>query len=285
MPKTREILARSESKWICDQCESPCNNSKVQKLEVSVFEKLIFALSYDLRLFLGLSFREAGSTKDTLCLIRCFFFQAALIKKPPTIKQKYVIKEYLKRFIVSWSENPPEFISNNTKKQFSRTNPIQESIIGNKKIKEFNHRYIRLPPLDRIVVDGNNVARTDEEDKGASSEKLIRLYKELRDPYKFKEIIIVISAAFKHNSKDFNKLSRFIKRKIIRETPAGASDDYFIIQQAIQMNALILTNDLFRDWKKKYPELKDEIEKRRVTFFIDSREESFILGEYPEFSS
>ncbi|MFX0170300.1 MAG: hypothetical protein ACFE9L_00110 [Candidatus Hodarchaeota archaeon] len=136
------------------------------------------------------------------------------------------------------------------------------------------------PPIDRIVVDGNNVVKTEKKGDKYSVKKLIELYNELQKKYKFKRIIIFISAALKYDVSDFDDLKPLIKKKIVRETPAGVSDDYFIIQFAIKDNTLILTNNLFRDWKEKYPEMKNEIQKRRVTFMIDPNTQECILGEY-----
>ena len=136
------------------------------------------------------------------------------------------------------------------------------------------------PPIERIVVDGNNVVKTEKTREKYSVNKLIQLYNELQKKYKFEKVIIFISAALKYDVHDFDDLKPLIKKKVVRETPAGVSDDYFVIQFAIKDNALILTNDLFRDWKEKYPELKNEIQKRSVTFMIDPNTQEYILGEY-----
>jgi len=139
---------------------------------------------------------------------------------------------------------------------------------------------IPSPPLERIVVDGNNVVKSVKTGKKYSVKPLIQLYKELQQKYQFTKVVIFISAALKYDVDDFDHLKFLIQQKIIRETPAGESDDYFIIQFAIKDNALILTNDLFRDWKDKYPEMKDEIQKRRVTFMLDPKTQGIILGQY-----
>lgn len=139
---------------------------------------------------------------------------------------------------------------------------------------------IQPPPISRIVVDGNNVVKMEKEGEKYSVKKLIQLYEELKTKYQFVDIVIFISAALKYAVHDFQNLEFLISSNVVRETPAGVSDDYFIIQQAIKDDTLILTNDLFRDWKEKYPKLKKDIIKRRVTFMIDPKTKEFILGEY-----
>jgi len=136
------------------------------------------------------------------------------------------------------------------------------------------------PEIKNIVVDGNNVAYYGEKDRTAYAKKLVLLYHFLRNEYGFSTKIFV-SSALKYFAEDFEELEELLKRNIVQETPAGSSDDYHIINYAIQTDSLILSNDRFKDWKEKYPQLKDEIKKRRVTYLWDSRQKRFFIGEFP----
>ena len=126
---------------------------------------------------------------------------------------------------------------------------------------------IGLTDKTSIVVDGNNVAYFNEPKNSPQAKKLVYLYSWLRNNYGF-DVTIFISSALKHVATDWDSLQDLIKIGRVQETPAGASDDFYVIQTAIQNDALILTNDRFNDWKVKYPEFKEEIETRRITYHI-----------------
>jgi hypothetical protein len=131
-----------------------------------------------------------------------------------------------------------------------------------------------------MVVDGNNVAYSNEQKNTPEAKKLVILYQWLKNNYGL-DVTIFISSALKHFAEDFDSLEDLMKIGRVQETPASASDDYFIINNAIQNDSLILTNDRFRDWKEKYPNLKEEIEQRRVTYHWDPIKRKFYLGELP----
>ncbi len=153
--------------------------------------------------------------------------------------------------------------------------PIEETI------EETIHTGILTEPENKnIVVDGNNVAYYGEKDRIAISKKLVILYQWLKNTYGF-NVKIFVSSALKYFSEDFEVLVDLFLRDIVQETPAGSSDDYHIINYAIQTDSLILSNDQFKDWKVKYPQLNDEINNRRVTYLWDPRQKRFFIGEFP----
>ncbi|MHA1228666.1 MAG: protease Lon-related BREX system protein BrxL [Candidatus Hodarchaeales archaeon] len=156
--------------------------------------------------------------------------------------------------------------------------PQEVELSENKIELHGQNRILQEPEKKNIVVDGNNVAYYGERDRTAVAKKLVILYQWLKNVYGF-DIKIFVSSALKYFAEDFDVLNELIQRDIVQETPAGSSDDYFIINYAIQTDSLILSNDRFKDWKEKYPGLADEIEKRRVTYLWDHRQKRFFLGE------
>jgi hypothetical protein len=141
----------------------------------------------------------------------------------------------------------------------------------------------RKPPINRIVVDGSNVAREGLNNQHGSAEQLLNTYNTLKNDFGFEDIVIIIGAGLRHHTSDFSKLEPFIKQNIIRAAPAGTSDDFYIIQYAMDNDMLILTNDMYRDFKGKDPEWKEQIEMRRVTFMVNPDDKTISLGQFPDY--
>lgn len=144
-------------------------------------------------------------------------------------------------------------------------------------------RLNRKPPINRIVVDGSNVAREGLNNQQGSAQQLLNAYNILKNDFGFEDVAIIIGAGLKHHTSDFDKLEPFIKQKIILTAPAGTSDDFYIIQHATDNDMLILTNDMYRDFKEKYPEWKEQIEMRRVTFMVNPDDKTVRLGQFPDY--
>jgi len=83
---------------------------------------------------------------------------------------------------------------------------------------------------------------------------------------------VVVSSALKHKIDDKEGLLNYLKNDDFIEGPAGRSDDYFIIQLALEKDAFIISNDQFKDWREVNPDLAEQIEERRVAFtFVDGK--------------
>lgn len=145
--------------------------------------------------------------------------------------------------------------------------------------------YIPTDKLDSIIVDGNNVAYYRKLNGNPDITLLNLLYSNLTSDYNFQNVFIYISAALRRKVASLEPVQHLIDRNILHIAPAGASDDFQAIQAALDQNAYILTNDQFKDWAIRYPNLKEEIQKRRITFMLNPSGERFILGEFPEFNS
>ncbi len=121
--------------------------------------------------------------------------------------------------------------------------------------------------FDVAVVDGNNISYVDYVDV-PKLRNIVAVYEKLMElgvtPY------VVVSAALRHRVDDPVGLVEFMKQDDVAEAPAERSDDFFVIQLALERKAFIVSNDRFNDWKKANPDLAQEIENRRVALtFID----------------
>ncbi|MBV8857387.1 MAG: Zc3h12a-like ribonuclease, partial [Acidobacteria bacterium] len=63
---------------------------------------------------------------------------------------------------------------------------------------------------------------------------------------------------------DQEQLEKLIKSQQVRQVPAGTDADYFIIQFAHELDALIVTNDRYKDYADQYPWVHD----RRLPYMI-----------------
>lgn len=125
---------------------------------------------------------------------------------------------------------------------------------------------------DKVIVDGNNVAR--HPNISPSIENLIGMKEALEG----KEATIFISHAMKNRDDwdDKEKLLEMISENEIKVATADQNDDYWWISFAIKENALIVTNDKMRDWRAKNPKIAKDINKRRVGFDIQG--DNVVLG-------
>lgn len=147
--------------------------------------------------------------------------------------------------------------------------------------KSDNSKLLENPPIKKIIIDGSNVARQNFENGVGSAKQLLQAYHDLKNIYGFESIIIFIGAGLRHKTPDFDLLEPFIKNKIIQQTPAGASDDKYIIEFAKDKDMLIMTNDFYKEFRRKGPDWEKEISMRRTTYMIDQETKSFRL-QFPD---
>ena len=114
-----------------------------------------------------------------------------------------------------------------------------------------------------VVIDGANVAY--EERSAGGKPKLSNLLKVRREmEERGKEAIIIVDASLKYDIDDQEQLEKLIQSQQVRQVPAGTDADYFIIQFADQLDALIVTNDRYRDYAEQYPWITE----RRLPYMI-----------------
>ncbi|MDT5293747.1 MAG: hypothetical protein QOJ76_627 [Acidobacteriota bacterium] len=114
-----------------------------------------------------------------------------------------------------------------------------------------------------IVIDGANVAY--EEKSAGGKPKLANLLKVRRElEERGFEAVILVDASLKYDIDDQSQLETLIQSQQVRQVPAGTDADFFIIQFADQLNALVVTNDRYKDYVEQYPWISE----RRLPYMI-----------------
>jgi hypothetical protein len=114
-----------------------------------------------------------------------------------------------------------------------------------------------------VVIDGANVAY--EERSGGGKPKLSNLLKVRRElEERGCEAVIIVDASLKYDIDDQEQLETLIRSQQIRQVPAGTDADFFIIQFADQLDALMVTNDRYRDYAERFPWIPE----RRLPYMI-----------------
>jgi hypothetical protein len=114
-----------------------------------------------------------------------------------------------------------------------------------------------------VVIDGANVAY--EERSAGGKPKLSNLLK-VRGEIEERgfEAVIIVDASLKYDIDDQEQLENLIQSQQVRQVPAGTDADYFIIQFAHELDAVIVTNDRYKDYAAQYPWIPD----RRLPYMI-----------------
>ncbi|MEO5566998.1 MAG: hypothetical protein ABIR92_00810 [Gemmatimonadaceae bacterium] len=112
------------------------------------------------------------------------------------------------------------------------------------------------PESNVVLVDGSNVAHSTEGAKPLVSNLLA-----VRDKLKEEglEPIIMADAALRHQIDDPRVYEDMIESGSIRQAPAGTDADYFILAFARELNAMIVSNDRFRDRINQFPEARERV--------------------------
>ena len=114
-----------------------------------------------------------------------------------------------------------------------------------------------------VVIDGANVAY--EERSGGGKPKLSNLLKVRREmEERGCEAVIIVDASLKYDIDDQEQLETLIRSQQIRQVPAGTDADFFIIQFAHELDALMVTNDRYKDYSDRYPWIPE----RRLPYMI-----------------
>ncbi len=114
-----------------------------------------------------------------------------------------------------------------------------------------------------VVIDGANVAY--EERSAGGKPKLSNLLKVRRElEERGQEAVIIVDASLKYDIDDQEQLEKLIRSQQVRQVPAGTDADYFIIQFAHELDALVVTNDRYKDYTAQYPWISE----RRLPYMI-----------------
>jgi hypothetical protein len=114
-----------------------------------------------------------------------------------------------------------------------------------------------------VVIDGANVAY--EERSAGGKPKLSNLLKVRRElEERGFESVIIVDASLKYDIDDQEHLETLIRSQQVRQVPAGTDADFFIIQFAHELDALMVTNDRYKDYADRYPWIPE----RRLPYMI-----------------
>ena len=114
-----------------------------------------------------------------------------------------------------------------------------------------------------VVIDGANVAYEERSAGGKPKlSNLLKVRSELEE--RGCEAVIIVDASLKYDIDDQEQLEALIHSQQIRQVPAGTDADFFIIQFADQLDALMVTNDRYRDYAERFPWIPE----RRLPYMI-----------------
>ncbi|HEU4628495.1 MAG TPA: hypothetical protein VFS08_02080 [Gemmatimonadaceae bacterium] len=113
----------------------------------------------------------------------------------------------------------------------------------------------------RAIIDASNVAHSGE--GGAARTRYIRLMWDKLAEVGY-EPIVVADAALRHQVDDADSYERLVESGVVHQAPAGTDADYFILNFARELEAVVVSNDRFRDRLGSFPELR----RRLVRYMI-----------------
>ncbi|MEJ2250145.1 MAG: tetratricopeptide repeat protein [Candidatus Lokiarchaeota archaeon] len=136
------------------------------------------------------------------------------------------------------------------------------------KIKIINSIYEK----DNVVlsIDGANVIRSEQDDKGKGKLSNIKLLKKRLKFYGLSNYKIFCDSSLKYTIDKRNSYEKMIKDGEVIETPAKTEADLYILKFAKDNDGFIISNDQFRDHYENFGE--KWIESKRITFqFVDDK--------------
>ncbi|MFX0173515.1 MAG: hypothetical protein ACFE9L_16610 [Candidatus Hodarchaeota archaeon] len=104
--------------------------------------------------------------------------------------------------------------------------------------------------LSTFLVDGNNVVFNKQ--KEAKLERLINLKNEL---ITIGKCYTVVSHELRFRIDDRNNLKKLISSNDVIQTPKKVDCDLYILEIARKLNAYLVSNDNFRQYKSYYPDV------------------------------
>ena len=106
------------------------------------------------------------------------------------------------------------------------------------------------------IVDASNVAHSTEGDRVRLANIHLVVEKLIEHGY---SPIIVADAALRHQIDDKGTFERMVDDGVIKQAPAGTDADYFILSFARELEAVVVSNDRFRDRLEAFPEARDRV--------------------------
>jgi hypothetical protein len=177
-------------------------------------------------------------------------------------ENKYKDTQQLPEWFSVNFQNPADITSflaaNDTVKKFGTYDKEGEYF----ETKHFNER--------KVVIDGANIAHGSSHKGKATVENMMIIVNELKKKG-FSEIVIIADASLRHRLTDKDKLPALEKMCEYMVAPADNPADVFLISYVKLHRCLVITNDMFRDWKIRDPWVAENIDYYKMSFMIDGK--------------
>jgi hypothetical protein len=111
-------------------------------------------------------------------------------------------------------------------------------------------------PGKTAIIDGSNVAHSSEGDEARLENIRVVRAKIIEEGY---EAIVVVDAALRHQIDDSRGYEQMVEEGTIKQAPAGTDADYFILAFARELDAVVVSNDRFKDRAKAFPEARERV--------------------------
>jgi hypothetical protein len=118
------------------------------------------------------------------------------------------------------------------------------------------------------IIDGSNVAHSTEGDHARLENIRLVSAKLVEEGY---EPVVVVDAALRHQIDEKPAFEQMVEDGTIRQAPAGTDADYFILSFARELDAVVVSNDRFKDRLEAFPEAREHV----VRFMIVNDEVVF----------
>jgi hypothetical protein len=115
------------------------------------------------------------------------------------------------------------------------------------------------------IIDGSNVAHSAPQAR-PRLDHIQHLRRKLEE--EGYEPIVIVDAALRHQIDDAPAFEALEKDGRIRQAPAGTDADWFILTFARELDAVVVSNDRFREYRQEFPEFED----RQIRFMIVDNE-------------
>ena len=119
-------------------------------------------------------------------------------------------------------------------------------------------------PFETVILDGSNIAweekNSTNKPKIANVESMINRLSRAN----FKKIITVADAALRYQIDEQKRLDQLVREGAIKMLPARVDGDKFILRLADEENAMIVSNDMFKEFREEAP----WIDERRIPYTI-----------------
>lgn len=113
-----------------------------------------------------------------------------------------------------------------------------------------------------VVVDGNNIAYSILDNGKPRTANIVDCLAKLAAIAEIDIIACFVSAKLRHVIDEPDTLEELMKEGLVIQTPSNIEDDFFILETADEFDAIIISNDRYKQHKSKYPNIK------RVPFII-----------------